>query len=67
MDESSITRKEFYRPAEVEQMFGIKVKTLANMRWLRKGPAYTRFGNKILYSAVEIEQYLKARQVDPKN
>jgi Helix-turn-helix domain len=32
--------------------------TLANWRWMRKGPAYLRVEGKVLYSEVDLRHYL---------
>jgi hypothetical protein len=39
--------------------------TLANWRFLRKGPAYCRVGRRIIYRLEDLELYLNSRRIDP--
>lgn len=49
----------FLRPKDVERMFGIRVKTLANLRWLKKGPPYKKLGRTVLYEPDKVERWIK--------
>jgi hypothetical protein len=37
-------------------------KTLANWRWKRKGPPFTRSGRSVLYAPDDVERWLEARR-----
>lgn len=50
-------------PLEVSQMYGLSVGTLANMRAVRKGPKYYKFGRKVLYDLTEFETFVKSHPV----
>jgi hypothetical protein len=44
-------------PAEVGAFLRVAVKTLANWRWLGKGPAYSRAGRGIRYAWADVRAY----------
>lgn len=44
-------------PAEIAAIFSIPVKTLAQMRWEKKGPKYYKLG-RILYKISEVEEWV---------
>jgi len=48
----------YLRPKDVQRIFGIPAKTLANLRWLRKGPAYKKLGHAVLYRPDEVEKWI---------
>jgi hypothetical protein len=50
---------EYLTAKEVSERWrgSITVGTLKQWRWLQKGPRFVRFGNKILYRLVDIEEY----------
>lgn len=58
-----LKRKEYLTPEEVELVYGLKVKTLANKRLRAQGPEYIKDGDRILYKQQAIKGYLEARTV----
>ena len=41
--------------------------TLANWRYLRKGPAYCLVGRRIIYRREDLDSYLQSRRIDPES
>lgn len=58
-----LKRKEYLTPEEVELVYGLKPKTLANKRLKAQGPEYTKDGDRILYKQQAIKKYLEAKTV----
>lgn len=56
---------EYLTAEQVEARYHVRQKSLTNMRWLSRGPAYSRFGRRILYRRADVESYLAARKVTP--
>lgn len=56
--------KEFLRPKEASHYLGIPEGTLANWRFLRKGPPYSKRGYVILYRVSELEEWANAGRVE---
>jgi len=52
-------KRRYLNPKQVEEMFGLNRRTLANLRWLKKGPAYIKLGKQVLYPVQEIEKWIK--------
>lgn len=46
------------KPAEVAQYLGVPERTLAQWRYLRKGPAYINVGRYVRYRWSEVERWL---------
>lgn len=69
MDIKKPLRKRYCTPQQVEEMFGIPVGTLANMRWKRTGPNYFPTGStrgkrgRILYSVEDVENWIRRNPV----
>jgi len=55
--------KKLLRPKDVEEIYSINAKTLANWRSLGKGPGYFKAGGKILYSPYELQKWLQKCKV----
>lgn len=53
----------YYSPIEVEAIYGIKVGTLAQWRWMKIGPEYSKIGRSIRYSADKLDRYFKRNRV----
>ena len=51
--------KRFLNPRQVEEIYGLNRRTLANLRWLKRGPAYLKLGKQVLYPIDEIERWIK--------
>ena len=58
-----LKRKEYLTPEEVELVYGLKSKTLANKRLKAQGPEYIKDGDRILYRQQAIKKYLEAKTV----
>lgn len=58
-----LKRKEYLTPEEVELVYGLKSKTLANKRLKAQGPEYIKDGERILYKQQAIRKYLEAKTV----
>jgi hypothetical protein len=57
--------EEYITPDQVEKAFGVPKTTLSNWRWLHKGPAWVKFGHRVLYPLDKFKEYLDAHLVDP--
>ena len=58
-----LKRKEYLTPEEVERVYGLKPKTLANKRMKAQGPEYIKDGERILYKQQAVKKYLEAKTV----
>ena len=58
-----LKRKEYLTPEEVELIYGLKPKTLANKRLKAQGPEYIKDGDRILHRQQAIKKYLEAKTV----
>ena len=57
-----LKHKEYLTETEVEKLFGLKKATLRKRRFNGEGPAYSKDGERVLYSRRKVEQYLEARR-----
>lgn len=57
-----LKRKEYLTETEVEKLFGLKKATLRKRRLNGDGPAYSKDGERVLYSRRLVEQYLDSRR-----
>jgi predicted DNA-binding transcriptional regulator AlpA len=55
--------KKYLTAAEVEQLFGISQKTLANWRSQGRGPQYLKIGHGVRYAAEDLEKWAESRRV----
>lgn len=56
----------FYTPPEVADILRLTVETLSNWRQRRYGPAFVKFGRKVLYSEEALQQFVqKATEESP--
>ena len=55
-----LRRKEYLNAKEVQRLFGLNHKTLADWRGRGRGPAFTQDGYVILYRRQDVEAYLKS-------
>lgn len=46
-------------PNEVEEVFGLKAGTLANLRSLGRGPKFLKVGRKVLYAKADVERWIR--------
>lgn len=44
---------------------GISCQTLRNWRTERKGPAYSKVGRRVVYSEVDLLDYLRRNRIEP--
>ncbi|QDE38443.1 helix-turn-helix domain-containing protein [Luteibacter pinisoli] len=47
----------FYTTKEVAAMWKVSPRTLENWRNLRQGPAFVKFGSRVLYSSEALEEF----------
>jgi DNA-binding transcriptional regulator YiaG len=50
---------------EAARILGLSRQTLANWRCTRKGPAYHKLSNRVLYSLEDLEAFRVSRRVNP--
>ena len=55
--------KKYLTPKEVEKIYGLTEKWLANMRWEKTGISYRKVGKKILYRIDDIESFIEKHAV----
>jgi len=53
----------YLTPKQVQKIFGLSEKWLANMRWRKKGIPYKKVGNKILYKREDVEDYIEKHTI----
>ena len=53
----------YLTPRQVQQIFGLSEKWLANMRWKKRGIPYKKVGNKILYKRSDIEDFIEKHTI----
>ena len=52
---------------EAAEFLGLTPQTLANFRFLGRGPAYSKLGRRVIYLKPDLDWYLKKNRVDPEN
>lgn len=70
MSESKIaetTSPKLYRQEELARLLGLSVRTLANWRWLRKGPPYVKIEKKIFYPGEALDEWVRLRIIYGRN
>ncbi|MCP4745686.1 MAG: helix-turn-helix domain-containing protein, partial [Desulfobacteraceae bacterium] len=55
--------RKFLRPKEVEDIYSIDAGTLANWRCQGRGPAYVKYGRKVLYPIQSLDDWCLNHQV----
>ncbi len=48
-------------PAELADMLGNTVKTLAKWRWKRTGPPFVKAGKRVMYSKLAVHEWLNQK------
>lgn len=62
-NEPDLTIGKHYTPKELSNILGITIQALACLRFNGRGPKYVKFGfRNIIYSAIEVDKYLKERE-----
>ena len=56
----------YYRPADEAMRLIATVATLAQWRHYCKGPAFTKFGRRILYLGHDLNRWIDEHRVEPK-
>lgn len=51
-------REPMGKPPEVAAYYGVTVETLANWRYLGRGPKYTKAGGRVRYRWDDVEEWL---------
>lgn len=59
----SATHADLMTPQEVARRLRVDTKTLANWRYLGRGPAYMKDGGVVRYSSDALDAYLASRTV----
>lgn len=58
-----LTIGKHYTPKELANILSVNVMTLTTLRRTGRGPKYVKFGfRNVIYSAVEVDKYLKTRE-----
>ena len=55
----SKTSPKYLSRRQIEKIYGISSKWLANLAYEKKGPGYIKLGKKVLYPAAEFEEWLE--------
>ena len=58
--------EKYYRPADEAMRLIATVGSLALWRHLGKGPPYTKFGHRVLYLGEELNAWIDAHRVEPR-
>lgn len=58
--------EDFLTPKELAERWNVQEQTLANQRWLKTGPKFTKRGWMIIYPLTEILQYEKQKKILPR-
>ena len=56
----NINNRKYLKPREVEEVYRIRVGTLANWRCEGKGPQWVKLGRKVLYPVSCLEDWCRA-------
>ena len=56
-----IDEKLSYTETEVEQLTGLRIKTLQRWRWLNIGPRFVRCGRCVRYPAADLRRWLNSQ------
>jgi hypothetical protein len=57
-----LKRKETLTTEEVETLYGLNANTLRKRRLNGEGPAYSKHGDRVLYTHVAVKKYLESRR-----
>lgn len=63
LDHRPATHADLMTPQEMARRLRVDTKTLANWRYLGRGPAYMKDGGVVRYSREALDAYLNARTV----
>ena len=55
--------KKYLTPKQVEKIYGLTEKWLANMRWQKRGIPYLKVGSKVLYRLEDIEDFIEKHAI----
>jgi len=58
-----IRMKKYLSPKEVEKLYGMSEKWLANLRYQKKWIPYCKVGGKVLYKAEDIEKFIEQHKI----
>lgn len=65
INETPTDPKRLLEASDVEAETGIPVRTLAQWRYLNKGPRYLKLGNRVRYRRADIDQWQNDSLVTP--
>ena len=60
---STTSRSGYGKPAEVADYIDVAEQTLAQWRWRRVGPPWTKVGSLVRYEWADVDEWLAARKV----
>ena len=64
MNQITMLERRMISPAEVERIFGVPRGSLANLRWMRKGPRYYKVGRRrVMYRLVDVKEWIESSPV----
>ena len=52
-------KRKYLCPAEVEEIYGLDARTLANWRSQKRGPSYIKVGRLVKYVVTDLEVYFE--------
>jgi len=58
-----LTPKRFLKSSEVEEIYGISARTLANWRSEMRGPKYHKVGGAVRYKVEDMENYMESKKI----
>jgi len=64
MTTATPSRIELLTPLSVAEWLGVTVQQLADWRWRKVGPAYTKIGRMIRYDRSQVEAFIDAGRVE---
>ena len=56
-------RPKYLKEAQVSEITGLALSTLRNMRFMRRGIPYSKFGRAVRYSLQDVETYLEKHRI----
>lgn len=60
--------KDLLSPPEVAELLGVSTGSLAQMRYMRRGPDYVRLSEqRVRYRRVDVEEWLQRRRIELKD
>ena len=61
--DKKLSPKRFLKSSEVEEIYGISARTLANWRCNMRGPKYHKVGGAVRYKVEDVDKYMESKKV----